>query len=132
MAMYAEGKVEAGLLERVDGTKRISEEDIVSLYHLPAEEVRAAGHALRLQMTDPEVATFGIGGNIDYTNVCTVGCKFCAFYRGKRQEGAFTLTYDEIAQQTSEIVRIGGQDVLIQGGINPDLPFSWYLKCSAT
>ncbi len=128
MTMYAEGKVEKGLLERVSRTSRISEKDIIELYSLPAEEVRAAGHELRLQLTDPEVATYGIGGNIDYTNVCTVGCKFCAFYRGKRQEGAFTLSYDDIARQMNEIVRIGGQDVLIQGGINPELPMSWYLE----
>ncbi len=127
MAMYAENKVKSNLLERVDRTTRISEEEIVGLYHLSAEQVCAAGHELRLQLTDPKIATYGIGGNIDYTNVCTVGCKFCAFYRGKKQEGAFTLTYDDIACQMREIVRIGGQDVLIQGGVNPELPMSWYL-----
>jgi CofH subfamily radical SAM domain protein len=125
--MYAENKVKSNLLERVDRTTRISEEEIVGLYHLSAEQVCAAGHELRLQLTDPKIATYGIGGNIDYTNVCTVGCKFCAFYRGKKQEGAFTLTYDDIACQMREIVRIGGQDVLIQGGVNPELPMSWYL-----
>ncbi len=127
MAIHEGSKVGTHLLDRVGKAERISQADIVELYSVPAEEVRATAHELRLECTDPEVATYGIGGNIDYTNVCTVGCKFCAFYRGRRQDGAFTLTYDEICRQMSGIARIGGQDVLIQGGINPDLPMSWYL-----
>jgi cyclic dehypoxanthinyl futalosine synthase len=117
----------ANVLDRAVMGRRLSSVDILALYRLPANEVRAAAHALRLQCTDPEIATYSIGGNIDYTNVCVVACKFCAFYRGRHQDGAFTLGIDEIARQMDEIARIGGLDVLIQGGVNPDLPMSWYL-----
>ncbi len=127
MAIHEGGEFATAVLERTGRKAPLSEADIVGLYSLPANEVRAAAHEMRLECTDPEIATYAIGGNIDYTNVCTVGCKFCAFYRGKRQDGAFTLTFDEISRQMDEIVRIGGQDVLIQGGINPELPMSWYL-----
>lgn len=115
------------VLDRAVMGRRLSSADILALYSLPANEIRAAAHALRLQCTDPEIATYSIGGNIDYTNVCVVACKFCAFYRARHQDGAFTLALDEIARQMDEIARIGGLDVLIQGGVNPDLPMSWYL-----
>ncbi len=127
MTSYTGGEIITNALERAVKGSRISEADIVALYGPPANEVRVAAHEMRLQCTDPEIATYAVGGNIDYTNVCTVACRFCAFYRAGRQEGAFTLTFDEIARQMDEIVRMGGQDVLIQGGINPELPMSWYV-----
>lgn len=127
MAGYGTGEIATKAIDRGVMGLRLSEEDIIALYSLPASEVRAAAHELRLQCTDPDIATYSVGGNIDYTNVCTVACKFCAFYRARHQDGAFTLTIDEIARQMDEIARMGGHDVLIQGGINPDLPMAWYI-----
>jgi len=118
----------ADALDRAIAGKRLSREQVLALYEVPWPELAAAAHELRLQVTDPEIATYSIGGNIDYTNVCVVACRFCAFYRAGHQKGAFTLTFDEILGQMEEIRRIGGRDVLIQGGVNPDLPFGWYLE----
>jgi cyclic dehypoxanthinyl futalosine synthase len=115
------------LLDRAVGGHRLTANEILRLYELPSHELAVAAHALRQRATDPEVATYSIGGNIDYTNVCVVACRFCAFYRARHQDGAFTLTFDEIARQMDEIRQIGGLDVLIQGGVNPELPFTWYL-----
>ncbi|MFK3632128.1 radical SAM protein, partial [Klebsiella pneumoniae] len=59
--------------------------------------------------------------------VCTVACAFCAFYRTRRQEDAYTLTYEEIARKVEELYQVGGRRILMQGGVNPDLPLEWYL-----
>ncbi len=118
----------ANALDRALVGRRLSREEVLALYEVPWPELAAGAHELRLQMTDPEIGTYSIGGNIDYTNVCVVACKFCAFYRAGHQKGAFTLRFDEILGQMEEIRRIGGRDVLIQGGVNPDLPFDWYLE----
>lgn len=115
------------LLDRAVAGHRLSADEILRLYELPSRELAAAAHAVRQYRTNPDVATYSIGGNIDYTNVCTVACRFCAFYRARHQDGAFTLTFDEIARQMDAVRQIGGLDVLIQGGINPELPFTWYV-----
>ena len=115
------------LLDRAVGGHRLSADEIIRLYELPSHELAAAANAVRRSRTDPALATYSIGGNIDYTNVCVVACRFCAFYRARHQDGAFTLTFDEIARQMDEIRQIGGLDVLIQGGVDPELPFTWYL-----
>jgi len=118
----------ANALDRALAGHRLSAGEVLSLYELPVGQLAAAAHELRLRRTTPDIATYSIGGNIDYTNVCVVACKFCAFYRAQHQEGAFTLSYDEIVRQMDDVKRIGGLDVLIQGGVNPDLPFEWYLE----
>ncbi|HYB89483.1 MAG TPA: radical SAM protein [Candidatus Binataceae bacterium] len=115
-----------GVLDKAVNGHRLNAAEILSLYSLPQDELRAAAHEVRLRRCDTEVSTYSIGGNIDYTNVCVVACRFCAFYRAKHQEGAFTLTFDEIERQMDELRRIGARDVLFEGGINPDLPFEWY------
>jgi cyclic dehypoxanthinyl futalosine synthase len=119
----AQGRV----LDRAVAGHRLSASEIRLLYELPQNELAGAANEVRRRRTDPERATYAIGGNIDYTNVCVVACRFCAFYRAKHQDGAFTLTFEQIGRQMEEIRKIGGLDVLLQGGINPDLPFSWYL-----
>src|SRR5208337_5579297 len=90
-------------LDRALAGHRLSAGEVLSLYELPVGQLAAAAHELRLRRTTPDIATYSIGGNIDYTNVCVVACKFCAFYRAKHQEGAFTLTLDEIAAQMDEL-----------------------------
>lgn len=115
------------LLDRAVAGHRLTAIETRLLYELPQNELAAAANEVRRRRTDPEVATYAIGGNIDYTNVCVVACRFCAFYRVKQQDGAFTLSFAEIGRQMNEVRKIGGLDVLLQGGINPDLPFTWYL-----
>lgn len=74
------------------------------------------------------VTTFIIDRNINYTNICQNECKFCAFFKRKNQSGAYLLTYDEILEKVRETVEAGGTQVMIQGGLHPDLPLSYYEK----
>jgi cyclic dehypoxanthinyl futalosine synthase len=109
--------------------ERLTPESALSLYQHPdlfelgirATAVKHAYHA----PTAP--VTFVIDRNVSYTNICNVDCMFCAFYRHKDDPDAYTLTYAQIAEKAQELQAIGGTQLLLQGGVNPDLPFDFYL-----
>lgn len=73
-----------------------------------------------------DVTTFIIDRNINYTNICENECKFCAFWRKKNHRDAYVLSHDEILKKVRETVDAGGTQVMIQGGLNPDLPLNFY------
>ena len=75
-----------------------------------------------------DVTTFIIDRNINYTNICKNECKFCAFWRRKNQTGAYVLSHEEILEKVRETVDAGGTQVMIQGGLHPDLPIDYYEK----
>ena len=75
-----------------------------------------------------DVKTFIIDRNINYTNICKNECKFCAFFRRKNQRGAYLLSHEEILQKVRETVEAGGTQLMIQGGLHPDLPLSYYTE----
>jgi cyclic dehypoxanthinyl futalosine synthase len=72
--------------------------------------------------------TYAIERNINYTNVCRCRCSFCAFSVSPRSRRAFVLTPDQIAEKIVPLLALGGTQILMQGGLNPDLPFTWYEK----
>ena len=72
------------------------------------------------------ITTFVIDRNINYTNICWVDCKFCAFYRHEKDEDAYILTYEEIDNKIDELLEIGGTQILFQGGVHPKLRIEWY------
>ena len=71
--------------------------------------------------------TYLVDRNINYTNVCTINCQFCSFYRPPGHDETYTQTYEEIRQRIDELEAIGGSRILMQGGVNPSLDFAWYL-----
>ncbi len=71
--------------------------------------------------------TYVIDRNINYTNVCTAKCTFCAFRRDAGDHDAYTLDHEHLLDKIAELEAIGGTQILMQGGMNPDLPLSWYL-----
>ena len=74
-----------------------------------------------------QIVTYQIDRNINYTNVCNVCCKFCAFYRTEKDGDAYVITFDEIDQKIEETIALGGAQILLQGGHHPKLPLQWYL-----
>ena len=72
------------------------------------------------------ITTFVVDRNINYTNVCWVDCKFCAFYRHEKSDDAYILTFDEIDKKIDELLEIGGTQILFQGGVHPKLEIEWY------
>lgn len=109
--------------------KRVSQEEALRLFReaslfdlgLMATEVKHRFHPPGTPVT------FVIDRNINYTNVCNVDCLFCAFYRHKEADDAYTMEYHQIREKVDELVAAGGTQVLLQGGVNPDLPFEYYL-----
>ena len=116
------------LLDKALSGSRLNLDEIVALYHLPLPDLASAAHQMRLLKTRPDVVTYLIDRNINYTNICNVGCNFCAFYRTPRQNDAYTLSFEQISQKVTELEEIGGTRILLQGGVNPALPFEWYLE----
>ncbi|GMA14123.1 dehypoxanthine futalosine cyclase [Deinococcus metallilatus] len=121
--MHAAG---AELLQKAASGERLSAPEIEALYHLPLPDVAAVAHELRLARTHPDVVTFLIDRNINYTNICNVGCNFCAFYRTRRQADSYTLDYDQISAKITELEEVGGTRILMQGGVNAELPLDYY------
>lgn len=73
-----------------------------------------------------KITTFVVDRNINYTNICWVDCKFCAFYRHAKDDDAYVLTYEEIDKKIDELLEIGGTQILFQGGVHPKLKIDFY------
>lgn len=85
----------------------------------------AADRVRRRQHPEPWV-TYVVDRNINYTNICISGCRFCAFYRRPGAPGGYVLGWDELGQKLEETKTMGGTGILLQGGLNPDLPLEYY------
>ena len=116
------------LLDHAASGARLSPGEAEQLYHTPLFALAAAADAVRRQRTEPEVVTYLIDRNINYSNICNVGCAFCGFYRTRRQADSYVLSFAEISHKVRELEAVGGTRILMQGGVNPYLPFSWYLE----
>ncbi len=114
------------LLEKAVAGHRLDLEEIEALDQLPLSELAAAAHERRLNQADPRVVTYLIDRNINYSNVCTIGCPYCAFWRARKSPEAYVLSYEEISQKIAELEAVGGRRILMQGGVHPELPLSWY------
>ncbi len=119
------------LLERAAAGERLASSEAVELYSVPLFELAAAADAVRRQRTDPSTVSYLIDRNINYSNVCSIGCSFCGFYRTRRQDDAYTHSFEEISRRVSELEAVGGTRILMQGGVNRYLPFDWYLDLIA-
>lgn len=117
---------ETPVLDRAARGERLNAAEIEALYGLPLPDVAGVANALRLERRDPDTVTFLIDRNINYTNVCNVGCNFCAFYRTRRQKDSYTLDYQEISAKIVELEEVGGTRILMQGGVNPELGLDYY------
>ncbi len=73
-----------------------------------------------------KTTSFIVDRNINYTNVCWVDCKFCAFYRHANADDAYVLSFEEIGKKIEELIEIGGTQILFQGGVHPKLKIEWY------
>jgi cyclic dehypoxanthinyl futalosine synthase len=83
-------------------------------------------YACKKKLHPKGVTTFVVDRNINYTNICWVDCKFCAFYTHEKKEDAYILTFEEIDQKIEELLAIGGTQILFQGGVHPKLQIEWY------
>jgi cyclic dehypoxanthinyl futalosine synthase len=108
---------------------RLSFEEAVDLYeHANLFDLGERAHGMRLERSNPEVVTYIIDRNINYTNVCVTPCKFCAFYRTPTSAEGYVLPDEVIDAKIDELDALDGSQVLLQGGLHPSLPFSYYVQ----
>jgi cyclic dehypoxanthinyl futalosine synthase len=122
------------LLQRVWDGQRITQAEALRLYHLPLEELGAlADRRRQIARADAydgrgnEIVTYIVDRNINYTNVCNVYCKFCAFYRTEKDDDAYVIALEELDKKIEETLALGGTQILLQGGHHPKLTKQWYL-----
>ncbi|MBI2195352.1 MAG: dehypoxanthine futalosine cyclase [Armatimonadetes bacterium] len=115
------------IAEKVVAGERLSFDEGMRLFrhsHLP--ELAALAHLVRVRKHPEPIVTYVVGRNINYTNVCWVKCKFCAFYRLPGQEGEYVLPLETVFQKIEEMLALGGIEILMQGGLNPKLKIEYY------
>jgi cyclic dehypoxanthinyl futalosine synthase len=126
------------LLDKVWQGSRINQAEALRLYQLPLEELgaladrrrqlaRASAHNGR----GNAIVTYIIDRNINYTNVCNVYCKFCAFYRTEKDADSYVISLPELDEKVEETIALGGTQILLQGGHHPKLTKQWYLDLLA-
>src|SRR5262252_9986633 len=110
--------LDGGRVDRAEALALYREAPTHLLGHL-ADTIRARKHPER-------VVSYIIDRNVNYTNVCVARCNFCAFYRPVGSSEGYVLGFDEVFRKIDETIALGGVQLLLQGGHNPDLPLEWY------
>ncbi|MDZ4180896.1 MAG: cyclic dehypoxanthinyl futalosine synthase [Coriobacteriia bacterium] len=109
------------------GDRRLNDDDALAL--LSSADILGLGAAagtMRDRMHPAREVTFIVDRNINYTNVCVSGCRFCAFYRDPGAPDAYVLSTHELHTKVAETLELEGTAILLQGGMHPDLPLEWY------
>jgi len=107
--------------------KRLSKKEALDLIkNADLKELGKLASQRKKQLHPKGITTFVVDRNINYTNICWVDCKFCAFYRHEKDADAYVLTFDEIDAKIDELLEIGGTQILFQGGVHPKLKIEWY------
>ncbi len=115
------------LLDQILAGHRLDEEEALLLWREgDFNSLGQVAHALRMKRADPEVATYLVDRNINYSNVCVTDCTFCGFYRSPGHAEAYVLPREVLGKKIEETLAVGGTRILMQGGHHPDLRLEWY------
>lgn len=115
------------ILDKAIAGERISSQEALSL--LESGDLSAIGqaaHAVTSRLHPESYRTYNIDRNINYTNICTAVCDFCAFYRTPKSPDGYVLDRQELLQKIQETVELGGNQILMQGGLHPHFKLEWY------
>lgn len=115
------------ILDKAVAGERLSAADGLRL--LESHELAAIGAAadkVSRRMHPEPYRTYNVDRNINYTNVCTAVCNFCAFYRGPKSDEGYVLSREELLSKVAETVAVGGNQILMQGGLHPKFKLEWY------
>src|SRR6186713_590195 len=114
------------LSKAVAGERLTPEEGLRLLETHDLAALGRAANAVTRRLHPENYRTYNIDRNINYTNVCTAVCDFCAFYRKPKHEEGYTLDREVLLQKVRETVELGGDQILMQGGLHPDYKLEWY------
>jgi len=118
--------LDAALAKGAAGERLDEDEAVLLDEQAPVLELGLAADARRRALHPDGVVTYIVSRNVNYTNVCTTACHFCAFYRPRGHKESYVLTREELSGKIEETVRLGGIELLLQGGLHPDLGIEWY------
>jgi cyclic dehypoxanthinyl futalosine synthase len=114
-------------LDKARAGERLDRDEALALYQsAPTHVLGRLADAARARRHPERLVTYIIDRNVNYTNVCVARCNFCAFYRQVGSTEGYVLGFDEIFRKIDETIAVGGNQLLLQGGHNPDLPLPWY------
>ena len=115
------------LLEKAVAGERLSPSEGLRL--LESHDLAALGRAadeVTRRLHPENFRTYNIDRNINYTNVCTAVCDFCAFYRAPKSPDGYVLEREELYRKIEETIELGGDQILMQGGLHPEFKLEWY------
>ena len=115
------------IASKVRAGARIDRAEALELYQrAPTAVLGELADGIRARLHPDRVVSYIIDRNVNYTNVCVARCNFCAFYRPVGSSEGYVLGFEEIFRKIDETIELGGGQLLLQGGHNPDLPIEWY------
>jgi cyclic dehypoxanthinyl futalosine synthase len=115
------------MLDRAAAGGRLTFDEAVRLYHeADLHDLGAAAHARRMHLHPNNVVTYVIDTTVNYTNVCNVHCTFCAFFRPEHHKEGYTMSHDEVIARVRHAADQGATQIMIQGGVNPELHLEWF------
>ena len=113
--------------DRIRSGERVGGDEALELYRrAPTALLGRLADGVRARKHPDRIVTYIIDRNVNYTNVCVARCTFCAFYRPVGSSEGYVLGFDEVFRKIDETIAVGGVQLLLQGGHNPDLPLAWY------
>ena len=116
-----------GILTRCMEGQRLSCEDaLVLLQSSDLPSIGRVAHEVSMRLHPEPYRTYNIDRNINYTNICTAVCDFCAFYRTPKSQEGYVLERKELLEKVRETVALGGNQILLQGGLHPNFKLEWY------
>jgi cyclic dehypoxanthinyl futalosine synthase len=115
------------LSQRIESGERLSAAEYLRFVHeAPLETVGRLADEMRKRLHSDNIVTYVVDRNINYSNICTAVCTFCAFFRKPGSLEGYVLSFEEIFRKVEETLQLGGSGILMQGGLHPDLPLEWY------
>lgn len=112
---------------KADAAKRLSMDDALILAESASLPLLGSlAHRARLRKHPAPVVTYVVDRNVNSTNICQCGCRFCAFFKAPGQAGGYSLTREELGRKIEETLALGGRQILLQGGHNPDMGLEYY------
>lgn len=115
------------LLDKTCNGERLTPNEGLALLECNSlSSLGAAANAVTLRLHPENYRTYNIDRNINYTNVCTAVCDFCAFYRPPKSPEGYVIEREELYQKIQETVDLGGDQILMQGGLHPEFQLEWY------
>jgi len=115
------------LFERLESGERLTLAEYLQVAQTaPLQELQRLADDLRKKLHPDNIVTYIVDRNVNYSNICSAVCTFCAFFRKPGSSEGYVLSFDEIFKKVEETLELGGSGILMQGGLHPELPLEWY------